>query len=149
IDPPPDAKENELVKDSRGKALDLSDNANSVVLLLTFGDFKFFDAGDLTWNMEHNLATPVNRAGTVDVFQVTHHGLDLSNNPVLVKALEPTVAIMNNGTTKGCMPEVCATLKSTPSVKSIFQLHKNLREDGATNNTDEKHIANLTKDCLG
>jgi hypothetical protein len=91
----------------------------------------------------------VNRAGTVDVYQVTHHGLDLSNNPILVKALEPTVAIMNNGTTKGCGPETFATLKSTPSIQAIFQLHKNLREDGNVNNTTEDHIANIEKDCKG
>ena len=127
----------------------LSDNANSIVTLLSFGDFRFYEGGDLTWNMEHDLATPTNRAGTVDVFKVTHHGLDLSNNPVLVKALAPTVAIMSNGTTKGCEPETFATLKSTPSIQAIFQIHKNLRKDGDVNNTSDDHIANLEKDCLG
>jgi beta-lactamase superfamily II metal-dependent hydrolase len=149
IEPPPGAKENPFASESKGKPLDLTDNANSIVLLLSFGDFRFYDGGDLTWNMEHDLATPVNRAGTVDVYQVTHHGLDLSNNPILVKALEPTVAIMNNGTTKGCGPETFATLKSTPSIQAIFQLHKNLREDGNVNNTTEDHIANIEKDCKG
>jgi hypothetical protein len=149
IDPPAGAKENEFAKDAKGKAIDLSDNANSVVLLLCFGDFRFYDGGDLTWNMEHDLACPVNRAGTVDVYQVTHHGLDLSNNPVLVKALEPTVAVMSNGTTKGCQPETFATLKSTPSIQAIFQIHKNLREDGNLNNVGDEHIANLAKDCKG
>jgi competence protein ComEC len=149
IDPPAGAKTNEFAKDVKGKPLDLSDNANSIVLLLSFGDFKFFDAGDLTWNMEYDLATPANPAGTVDVYQVTHHGLDQSNNPALVKALAPTVAIMNNGTTKGCQPATFATLKSTPSIKKIFQLHKNLREDGDLNNAPDEYIANLDKECDG
>ena len=149
VDPPTGAKENPFASESKGKAMDLTDNANSIVLLLTFGDFKFYDGGDLTWNMEHDLATPVNRAGTVDVYQVTHHGLDISNNPVLVKALAPTVAIMGNGITKGCGPETCATLKATPSIQAVFQLHKNLRPDGDVNNTAEDHIANLEKECKG
>ncbi len=149
IDPPAAAKENPFEKESRSKPDDKSDNANSIVLLLTFGDFKFYDGGDLTWNVEHDLAAPLNRIGTVDVYQVTHHGLSLSNNPVLVKALEPTVAIMNNGTIKGCDPEVCTTLKSTPSIKAVFQLHKNLRPDGDVNNVEPQFIANTEKECAG
>ena len=142
-------KPNRFDHDSKIKADDPSDNANSIVLLVSCGDFKFFDAGDLTWNREHDLAAPINRIGTVDVYQVTHHGLSLSNNPVLVKAIEPTVAIMNNGTFKGCEPEVFATLKSTPSIKAIYQLHKNLRPDGDVNNTEPQFIANLEKNCAG
>ncbi len=56
---------------------------------------------------------------------------------------------MNNGTIKGCEPEVFATLKSTPSIKAIFQLHKNLRPDGEVNNTDPQFIANTEKNCQG
>ena len=149
IDPPAGAKENPFDKDSKPKTDDRSDNANSIVQLIKFGDFKFYDGGDLTWNMEHDLAAPINRIGTVDVYQVTHHGLALSNNPVLVKAIEPTVAIMNNGTVKGCEPEVFATLKSTPTIKAIFQLHKNLRPDGDVNNTEAQYIANTERRCEG
>jgi beta-lactamase superfamily II metal-dependent hydrolase len=149
IDAPPGAKENPFCKDVKGKALDLSDNANSIAFVLSFGEFKFFDAGDLTWNIEHDLACPVNRVGTVDVYQVTHHGLAQSNNPALVKALMPTVAIMNNGATKGCEPEVFTTLKSTETIQAIFQLHKNLRRDGDVNNTSDEHIANMERNCSG
>lgn len=142
IENSPFAKDNPFVSLAKGKAMDLTDNANSVVLLLTYGDFRFYDGGDLTWNIENDLVNPKNRAGTVDVYQVTHHGLAQSNNPVLVQALEPTVAIMNNGATKGGEGEVFTTLKSTPSIKDIWQVHKNLRADGATNNTTNELIAN-------
>lgn len=143
------AKPNAFAAGATTKPADTSDNGASVVQLLSFGDFRFFDAGDLTWNVEADLVTPVNRVGTVDVYQVTHHGLAQSNNPVLVKALEPTVAIMNNGTTKGCEPETFATLKATASIKDIWQLHKNLRPDGATNNTVPELIANTERECKG
>jgi competence protein ComEC len=132
---------------AKPKDRDGSDNANSVVLLIEYGPFRFFDAGDLTWNVEKNVVCPKNRVGKVDVYQVTHHGLDASNNPLVVRALEPTVAIMNNGTTKGCAPEVFETLSTTKSVAAIYQVHKNLRPDGAKNNAPDEFIANKEKEC--
>lgn len=132
---------------AKSKERDGSDNANSVVLLVEYGPFRFFDAGDLTWNVEHNVVCPKNRVGKVDVYQVTHHGLDASNNPLVVKALEPTVAIMNNGTTKGGAPEVFETLRSAKSITAIYQVHKNLRPDGSVNNAPDEFIANKEAKC--
>lgn len=130
------------------KAPDTSDNRNSVAMLISYGDFRFFVGGDMTWNTEAGLICPVDRVGVVDVYQVTHHGMDTSNHPLLVKALAPTVSVMSNGTTKGCGPETFATLKGTPSIQAMYQVHKNLREDGHHNTADEL-IANHTKECAG
>ncbi len=58
---------------------------------------------------------------------------------------------MNNGHKKGCAPEVFANLKETKSLEAIYQVHKNLRPDGAINNVEEEYIANTnpTEQCQG
>ena len=66
---------------------------------------------------------PSNPIGTIDLFMVSHHGLNVSNSPVLVHALRPRVAIMNNGVRKGGMPETMTTLYSSQGLEDVWQLH--------------------------
>lgn len=127
--------------------VDASDNANSIVMLLEDGPFRMFLGGDLTWNVEQRLVCPNDGVGPVDVFQSVHHGLDLSNNPALVRTLQPHVVVFNNGARKGFDKNAAATVAGTPSVEGAYQLHRSLR-DGAVNNPDDR-IANREQECTG
>lgn len=132
------------------KPEDTSDNAKSLSVLFTLGDFAFLTCGDLTWNTEHKLMSPKNPVGQVDLFMVTHHGLNVSNNPVLVRAIEPVVTVTCNGPTKGGAKEVLETLAKIPSLKAQFQLHRNIQlPDGVQ--PPAQRIANSsdTADCQG
>ena len=108
----------------RREQKDTSDNANSLALRLDYGDFRFWAGGDLTWNIEHRLVCPVNRVGAVSLYLTDHHGLNQSNNPALVQALRPRVAVMNCGAVKGGDVETTATLRATPSIEAIYQSHR-------------------------
>ena len=118
-----------------------SDNDNSAVFVLTFGDFKLFDGGDLTWNYEKNLVSPHNVVGAVDVYQTDHHGLDVSNNPVLVQSLTPTVAVMNNGPKKGGTAIAFAALKSAKTIQATYQIHQSYNAP-AEENAAKEYVAN-------
>ncbi len=98
----------------------------SVGVYVTFGKFRTVHLGDLTKNKEFELMCPNNRLGTVDVLLGLHHGVDSSNSPVIVHALHPVVAIMNNGTRKGGQPEVMQTLHSSPGLEDLWQIHFSL-----------------------
>jgi competence protein ComEC len=123
------------------KEPDPSENARSTGSLITYGKFRMIDLGDLTWNKEYSLVCPANLIGTVDLYLTTHHGLNQSNNPALVQALHPRVAIMNNGATKGGSPEAWQTVHSSPGLQDLWQLHYS-NEGGTANNVVERFIAN-------
>src|SRR6266571_1477869 len=83
-----------------------AEDPQSVGTYIRFGKFRTVHLGDLTKNKEFELVCPNNRIGAVDVLLGLYQGVATSNSEVLVHALHPRVAIMNNGTRKGGEPEV-------------------------------------------
>ena len=94
------------------------------------------------------MACPKNLIGTVDVYQVDHHGLDVSANPVLINALSPRVALINSGPRKGGEAVGYARLKSNKAIEAIYQLHRNVRTTDK-DNAMSGYIANDEEACQG
>jgi hypothetical protein len=143
IDPPlPTAMPNPLCPSTIVKTMNGGEeNPMSLGFVAQFGIFTFVDLGDLTWAIEQKLMCPTNRIGTVDLYQVNHHGMDISNSPQLVHALAPTVAVMDNGASKGGSPGAFDVIKASPGLKDLWSLHHVTAND-AQHNADDALTAN-------
>jgi beta-lactamase superfamily II metal-dependent hydrolase len=136
---------NEFCADAKPGTADTWDNAGSVGLLYQFGSFRMLDLGDLLQSIEYKLVCPTNLVGTVDLFMVSHHGFKVSNSRMLVHAVHPRAAIMNNGHRKGGEPQVLDILKSSPGFLDLWQLH--FAPDAGDKNAPADFIANPDARC--
>jgi competence protein ComEC len=130
-------------KDEVKDPLIAGENKQSVGMVISLGKFRMVDFGDLTWNKEHDLACPNNLVGTIDLYIVSHHGQDISSLPMLVHAMHPRVAVMDNGAKKGGAVATFETLKKSPGLEDLWQLHYAV--DAGDHNAPEQFIANLGK----
>ncbi len=138
---------NEFAAGVKPEPIDDWDNAGSIGLLYQFGKFRMLDLADLLQCVECKLMSPTNLVGTVDLFMVSHHGLKLSNSKMLVHAIHPKVAIMNNGPRKGGEAQVFDNLKSSPGMVDVWQAH--FSPTAAEKNSPADFIANMTDPCEG
>ena len=122
---------------------DQTENSRSLGILLRFGKLKILDLGDLTWDKEMQLMCPVNKLGHVDLLVVSHHGWYQSSSPALVDAIAPEIAVMDNGATKGGSTPTLDTIRKSPGLLALWQLHYS-EEGGPAHNTDAQYIANVT-----
>ena len=122
--------------------LDTTENPRSAGILVRFGKFRFLDLGDLTKAKEIPLVCPNNLIGHVDLYLVNHHGMNLSNARAFVDAIQPRVAIMDNGAHKAGSPEAWQTVHESPGLQDLYMLHSAEGSDAAHNSADPL-IANL------
>jgi competence protein ComEC len=115
----------------------------SVASYISFGNFHTAHLGDLTRNMEFKLMCPVTTLPPVGLFLGLHHGVESSNSPVMVHALHPRVAIMNNGTRKGGDPNTMMSVHTSPGIEDLWQIHFS-QLSGQEYSQPGMFIANLT-----
>jgi beta-lactamase superfamily II metal-dependent hydrolase len=120
----------------------VDDNHQSAGFVMSYGRFRTIDLGDLMWSKEFDLMCPINRIGTVDLYLTSHHGLAQSGGPVLVHALAPRVAVMNNGPRKGGAVEALQILATSPGLEDLWQLHWS-QFGGLEHNAPGAFIANM------
>jgi competence protein ComEC len=95
----------------------------SVGVHITFGKFRTMHLGDVPKGKEFELMCPNNRIGTLDLFLGLHHAVNTSTSPVMMHAVRPRVAIVNNGTRKGAQPDVMQVIFSSPGFENLWQIH--------------------------
>ncbi len=130
--------------DNTGPApADQTENGRSLGVLFVFDKLRILDLGDLTSDKEGLLMCPVNKLGNMDILVVSHHGSLTSSSPQLLDGIAPRVAIMDNGATKGGAPISWDTVKKSPRLEDLWQLHFS-NEGGVAHNAPDSFIANIT-----
>ena len=153
---------NPLCATAENKPRDVPENYKMLGALFTYGRFKFLDLADLDWEMEMELACPIDKLGEVTLYQAGRHGaLDGAASPGFLYAIKPQVVIVNNGPRKGLGgpspgQQKAATahyerLAKTPGIEGIWQGHRSLFEPEKAHNAPEGMIANFeeTAECQG
>jgi competence protein ComEC len=134
-------QENSACKTSEQFPADKTENLRSVGTLIVFGKLRILDQGDLTRDKEMELVCPNNKLGAIDIYVVSHHGWYQSNSPAFLNAIEPRVAIMDNGASKGGTPSAWDIIEKSPRLENLWQLHFS-DEGGAAHNVAAEFIAN-------
>lgn len=146
------ARSNPLCSNAPTPPTDTQENGQSLGFLMRFAGLTIVDAGDLTSDRERMLVCPENKLGKADLLIVSHHGIDWSSSPVFINSLEPRVAIMDNGARKGASTSVIDTIRKSPRLEALYQLHLAPRagspnpgktpQEGPEHNTPAEFIAN-------
>lgn len=119
-------------------AQETTENPLSTGILLTFGEFRYLDPGDLSGPPLYALTCPTNLLGRADVYAIAHHGGDDGSDPSLFAAVRPRIAVFTNGTRKGAQAATFNTLRQLGIPG--WQLHRT-QNPGAENEPDGR-IAN-------
>jgi competence protein ComEC len=163
---------NPFCANAEQKAALSPENERSAGVLVSYGKFKFLNLIDLDWAKEMELACPVNKLGTVTVYQSGRHGsFDDAGAPAFLAAIRPQVVVINNGPRKGMGQVDNSVVSTTPlgtevtpyekiaylrlaeitGIEGIWQEHLSLLDSSPAHNTPLDMIANFedTPACTG
>lgn len=73
-------------------------NAGSVVLRVVYGDTSMLLPGDVPKAVERYLVTQYSSQLVSTVLQLGHHGSDTSTDPLFLRTVQPSVAVVSAGT---------------------------------------------------
>ena len=170
--PVPGGGANALCSDAPLMSAAGGENQRMVGVLHSYGNFRFLNLIDLDWQMEMELACPINKLGTVTLYQTSRHGsLDGAGAPAFLGAIRPQLVVVNNGPRKGLgqtdtriQPVTIAgkpaapyeknsylRLAKLPGIEGIWQGHLSLLDNNPAHNTTPDMVANVedTADCQG
>lgn len=99
------------------------DDDQSVGSVVSLGKFRAIDLADLLWDHAMNLTCPNDLIGAIDLYMVSGHGAEVCTAPPFISAIQPRVAIMQNGTRKGGDLIAFQTLRSQAGFQDLWQLH--------------------------
>jgi hypothetical protein len=148
------------------------ENQRVAGVLVSYGKFKYLNLIDLDWEKEMELVCPVDKLGTVTVYQTSRHGaFDGAGAPAFLAAIRPQVVVVNNGPRKGMGQVDKGVISTTPpgtevtpyekvaylrlaeitGIEGIWQEHLSLLDSDPAHNTPLDMIANFedTPACTG
>lgn len=112
---------------------DKEENDMCVALLVEYGSFRFFVAGDLSGvnsSYYRDIETSISaEAGDVDIYRVDHHGSSSNTNSNLVNSLSPEVSIISCGSNSYGHPTQTVINRLVSAGSYIYQTHTG---DGGT-----------------
>lgn len=137
---------NAMCTDAERRPPDSLENQRNIATLFTYGRFTYFNPGDTPWETEMALSCPVNKLGTVTLYQTTKHGaFDGGGAPAHLYALKPQAVVVTNGPNKGLgIPAGHGhyeRIAGIPGVEGVWQGH--MSPEGKDHNAPEEMIANL------
>ncbi len=105
-------------KQYKGDPKLFDENVNSCALRITYGDFRYYNGGDLSggnWDIykskERDMETPVAKVcGKVDVIKANHHGYYDTCNGFFMNALSPDVVIIDARSNNHPVPSTMARM---------------------------------------
>lgn len=100
-----------------------TEDDQSVGSVVTLGQFRSIDLGDLLWDRAVQVMCPRNMVGDVDVYFMSGHGTDITSASPLTDGLHARAAVMQNGPRKGGQVGAIRTIRQAPRLEDLWQLH--------------------------